>query len=66
MRVSRSRRTTVIRRIAVRETSVSRHHGEKIKGPPETSSESQHYRIEVFKRGPQLGLHRAERRQPGL
>ena len=33
-----------IRRIAVRETGVSRHHGDPIEGPPETPCTSLHYR----------------------
>ena len=39
-------KTTAIRRAAVRETSVSRHHGGPIEGPPETPRTSQHYHIE--------------------
>ena len=46
-----------IRRIAVRETGVSRHHGERMERPPETPRTSQHYPIEGFKRV----LHYAER-----
>ena len=42
-------KTTAIRRAAVRETSVSRHHGGPIEGPPETRRTSLHYRIEWFK-----------------
>ena len=37
---------TAIRRTAVRETGVSRHHGGPIEGPPETPRTSQHYHIE--------------------
>ena len=42
-------KTTPIRRIAVRETGVSRHHEGLIEGPPETPQTSEHYRIEGFK-----------------
>ena len=34
---SQAGKTTAIRRTAVREASVSRHHGGPIEGPPETS-----------------------------
>ena len=34
---------------AVRETSVSLHHGGPIEGPPETPRTSQHYRVEGIK-----------------
>ena len=46
-----AKKTTAIRRIALRETSVCRHHGGPIEGiPPETSrTTTQHYRIEGFK-----------------
>ena len=47
--------TIAIRREAVRETSVSRHHGGPIDGPPETPRASQHYRIEGIKGVPDLG-----------
>jgi len=40
---------TAIRRIAVRETSVSRYHGGPFKGPLKPSGISYHYRIEEFK-----------------
>jgi len=55
-------KTTPIRRTAVRETGVSWHHGGLIEGPHEIPHISQHYRIEGFKGGPQLGPHCAERR----
>ena len=42
-------KTTAIRRAAVRETSVSRHQGDIIEGPPETPRTSLYYRIEGFK-----------------
>ena len=45
------------------ETGVCRHHGDRIEGIPETLGISQHYRIEVFKGGPSLGPHYAERRK---
>ena len=48
--VSQSGKTTAIRRITVRETSVSRHHGGPIGGHPETPSTSHQYRIKWFKR----------------
>ena len=52
---------TAIRRI--REIGVSRRHGDLIEGPTETPRTSQHYSIERFKGGLQLGSHYAERRQ---
>jgi len=52
--VTRLKKKTAIRRIAVRETGVSRHHGGSTKGPPKPIGPSQHYRIEGFKGGPQL------------
>ena len=45
-------KSTVIRRIAVQETSVSRHHREPIEGLLKPLDPSEHYRIEEFKRGP--------------
>ena len=44
-------KTLAIRRAAVRETSVSRHHGGPIEGPPETPRISLYYRINGFKGG---------------
>ena len=44
-----TRKTTAIRRVAVRETGVSRHHGGPIEGPPETPRKSLYYRIEFSK-----------------
>ena len=41
----------------VRETGVSRHHGDPIEGPLENPRISQHYRIEKFKGSP----HHAEK-----
>ena len=38
-------KTTTIRRSAVREAGVSRHHGGPIEGPTETHQISQHYKI---------------------
>ena len=43
------------RLIAVRETGVSRHHGDPIEGPPETFPASQHYLIEEIKEVSDLG-----------
>ena len=45
----------------VREPGVSRHHGSKIKGLPETTRTSSQYGIEGFERGLQLIPHYAER-----
>ena len=59
----RSGETTPIRRIAVRENGVSRHHGGVFEGSLKTIRTSQHYRIEGFKGGPQLGPNYAETRQ---
>ena len=42
-------KTTVIRRIVVRETSVSRHHRDRIEAPLKPIGLSQHYCIEGFK-----------------
>jgi len=45
----RLEKKTAIRRIAVRETSVSRYHRGPIEGPPKVPHSSHHYRIEGFK-----------------
>jgi len=55
-------KTAAIRRTAVREAGVSRHHRATIECPPETPPTSEHYRIEGFKGGPLIGPHYAERR----
>ena len=52
---SQSRKITVIRHIAVRETTVSRHLGEPIEGSLNTLGPSQHYRTEEFQGGPHIG-----------
>ena len=46
---ARQEKTTAIRRIAVRETGVSRPHGGPIEGPPEAPRAPQRYRVEGFK-----------------
>ena len=72
-------KTSADRRVAVRETSVFRHHGGPIEGHMKPVGPSQHYRIEgpsetaripqfsIVLKGlrecPQFGLHYAERRQ---
>ena len=56
-----SGKTTAIRLIAVRDTSVSEHHGALIDGPHETSRTTQHYRIVKFKGGPLFFPHYAKR-----
>ena len=48
----RSGKTTAIRRIADRQTGVSRHHGGSIEGSPEIPQTSQYYRIEGLKEWP--------------
>ena len=48
----RTGKTTAIRRIAVKETSVSRHHGNPIEGLSESRRISQYYRIKVFMGSP--------------
>ena len=48
---NRTGKTTNIRRIAVREASVSRHHGGAFKAHPNTHRISEHYRIEGFNGG---------------
>ena len=45
----RAWKTAPIRRVAVRETGVSRYHGGPIEGPPETPRTPQHYRIKGIK-----------------
>ena len=60
---SQAGKATPIRGIAVRETSVSRHHVRHIQDLPEATHTSRHYRIECFKGGPYLGLQYAERSQ---
>ena len=55
-------KATAIRRIAVRETSVSRHHGGSIEGPLKPHV---HYRtivLRVIRRGASIGPHYAERK----
>ena len=47
--LSVDRKTATDRLIAVRETSVSRHHAGPIEGHPETLRTSQHYHIEGIK-----------------
>ena len=44
-----SGKITAIRRIAVRETGISRYHRDPIKGSPETPRTSQHFYIGGFK-----------------
>ena len=52
----RSGKTSAIKRKAVRETRISRHHGDPIQAPPpETNRTSQHYRIVGFKGGSSIG-----------
>ena len=55
-------KTTTIRRIAVRETGVSRHLRGLIESTLKPLGQSQHYVMEGLKEGSQLGLHYAERR----
>ena len=48
-------KATIIRSTAVQKTGVSQYHGRSIEGPIEVSQTSEHYGIEGFKGGPQLG-----------
>ena len=47
--INQTGKTTMIKRVAVRETSISLHIEGSIKSPPETPRTSQHYGIEGFK-----------------
>ena len=44
--------STAIRRVAVRETGISWHHGGPIEGLLKTLGSPEHYHIEVFKGSP--------------
>ena len=63
-RVGQTGKTTMIRRITVREDGVSRHHRGVIEGPPETPQTSRHYRIKGCEGAPELGSQFAERLPP--
>ena len=64
--LARTGKATPIRRIAVRETSNSRHHGDKLRATLKPSGPLEHYCIEWFKRGPELGPQYADRWAVGL
>ena len=47
--MAQTKKTTSIRPKAIRETSISLHHGDPIDGPPETPQVSHHYDIKGYK-----------------
>ena len=62
-----TQKTTAIRRVAVRDTSVSRHHEDPIKGHTKALNTSQDYHIKGFKEGSHLVPRDSKKRQsPGL
>ena len=54
--ITHAGKTTLIMRIAVRESSVSWHRGGPIEGQPATPHTSQHYRIWRYEEGASISL----------